>query len=310
MFIATEASTHLGLALVTTIINSKLKYKYNSIAMRCLLFLICVSFSFSGYGQKMNIGFRGGANFSNFLDHYSAGEIPDYSIGTSVPNNPIIICPCEDNSLPNYYYKTDFIKDIRIGFYSYLFLDISLKDRLSVELGLGYSQKEIDMKYNYYSTTINSDNSTTELSYKFNRNLRLDYIVAPVTFQYMIDKKQRFYILGGVYNSFAVNFLIKNSLVITNKKTYDSSGQLSKEEEGKTADPKTYAKIFDAGLIGGVGVNFPLTEKMTIGLDLRAAVGLVNIPGKYEQHGFQSFSESTKNLSFETGLKLLYALKE
>jgi hypothetical protein len=47
---------------------------------------------------------------------------------------------------------------------------------------------------------------------------------------------------------------------------------------------------------------------MTIGIDIRSAVGLTNIPKKYDKYGFQSFSETSKNISFETGLKLQYTL--
>lgn len=278
--------------------------------MRFLLFMICVSFSLSGYGQITKIGFRGGPSFSNFYDHSSPGELPGLSVQTGEPNQPLITGPDGNDSPPRYYYSPDFVKDIRIGFYSYLFLEIDIRERLSLELGLGYSQKGIDMKYNYYATTTNADNSTTDLTYQFNRNLRLDYIVVPATFQYMLDRKQRLYVLGGVYNAFAVNFLIKNSLVTSNEKTYNPAGQLTYETDARAVEETTYAKIFDAGLVGGFGVNVPLTEKIKIGLDIRTALGLINIPGKHEKHGFQSFSERTKNLSFETGVRLQYDLGE
>lgn len=283
--------------------------------MRFLLLIICVSFSFLGYGQKLKFGFRGGAVFSNFYGHYLEGEIPNYSFQPTDPNNPpVIITPGTNYPKPKYYYKTDFFKDMRVGLFSYLFLDIELKERLSIECELGYSQKGINMKYRQHSTSMNSDNTeVTEQSYYFNRNLRLDYIVVPVTFQYNIDKKHRFYILGGIYNSFAVNFLIKNSLVTVNEKTYYSSGefngQLKTETKSNSVDEKTYAKIFDSGLVGGFGVNIPLTENIKIGLDIRSTIGMISIAGKYEEYGFQSFSENAKNINFETGLKMQYALK-
>jgi hypothetical protein len=42
---------------------------------------------------------------------------------------------------------------------------------------------------------------------------------------------------------------------------------------------------------------------------MRSAVGMISIPKKYDEYGFQSFSSTSKNLSFEMGLKLLYVLK-
>jgi hypothetical protein len=278
--------------------------------MRCLFLIICVSLSFVGYGQKLKVGFRAGVNFSNFYGHYLQGEAPNYSPEPVDPNSPpIIIGPSANYPKPRYYYETDFIDDARVGFFSYLFLDFELKERLSIEGGLGYSQRGINLNYSQHSTSINPDNTTTEQSYQFKRNLRLDYIVVPVTFQYTIGKYQQFYVLGGFYNSFAVNFLIKNSLVTVNNKTYNSSGQEIAETKSILVDDKTYAKIIDSGLIGGFGVNVPLSKKMMIGLDVRSMIGVIGVAGKYEKHGFQSFSENAKNISFETGLKLHYVLK-
>lgn len=280
--------------------------------MRYFLLTTFVLFSFVGYGQKLKVGFRGGADFSNFFGHYLQGEIPNSSLQPVDPNNPpVIITPGTNDPKPKYYYKADFIKDMRVGFFSYLFLDIEIKERLSIETGLGYSQKGINMAYSQHSTSTNSDNTeVTEQSYYFNRDLRLDYIVVPVTFQYKIDRNQRFYILGGIYNSFAVNFLIKNSLVTVNRKTYNASGELKTESESNAVDEKTYAKVFDAGLVGGFGVAIPISEKIKIGLDLRSSLGMINVAGKYNEYGFQSFSQNTKNINFETGLKLQYALNK
>lgn len=277
--------------------------------MRYFLLLIFVSISFLSYGQKLKLGFRGGADFSNFYGHYLKGEIPNNSIQSADTNNPpILLTPRENDPQSKYYYKTDFIKDMRVGFFSYLFLDIELKKNLSIETGLGYSQKGIDMQFSQHKRSIMADNSEVlEQSYYFKRNFRLDYIVIPVTLQYSIDKNQRFYILGGIYNSFAVNFLIKNSLVTVNNITYHSSGEHT-ETVSSILDDKTYAKIFDSGLVAGFGVNILMTEKIKIGLDLRSSIGLVSIAGEYETHGFHSFSKQSKNISFETGLKLLYVL--
>lgn len=109
----------------------------------------------------------------------------------------------------NSRYEMNFIKDIRIGFFSYLFLESQLSNRLSVDCGLGYSQRGIDMDY----------------------------------------------------------------------------------------------------WLNGFGVNLPLSEKITLGFDVRNATGLTNVSAKYEENRFQNFGETTRNISFETGLKLLYALK-
>jgi len=271
--------------------------------------MVFMSISFLGYGQEMKLGFRSGVSFSNFYAHQFPDEIPRFPFQVDPNKSPGQLEPIANDPPPSYYYKTDFIKDMQTGFFSYFFMDWKLEKRLSAEIGLGYSQKGIDLKYNLYSTSINPGNAMAKLSYQFNRNLRLDYIVIPVTVQYKLDRKERFYVLAGIYNSIAINFLIKNSLVVINEQTFDSTGQLTTNSITNLIQGDTYASIFDAGLVGDFGVNFPLAKKVMIGMDIRSSVGMVSIPGKYEEYGFQSFNQSTKNINFETGLKLLYLLK-
>jgi hypothetical protein len=268
-----------------------------------------MSIYFFGHGQKMKLGFRSGVSFSNFYSHHLPGEIPRQTFQAN-PNGPQIIPdPNADRPPSSYHYETDFINDMRIGFFSSFFLDWVLEKRLSAEIGLGYCQKGIDMEYNLNSTSINADNYTVKLSYRFNRNLRLDYIVIPLTFQYKLDRKERFYVLAGIYNSIAVNFLIKESLVATDEQIFDSSGNQLGSSEGKSWTTDAYAGLFDLGLLAGIGVSWPLTKRMAMGIDIRSAMGLINIPRRYEEYGFQSFNKTSKNISFETGLKLYYILK-
>lgn len=275
--------------------------------MRLALFMIFMSVYLFGHGQTVKLGFRSGASFSNFYAHHSLGEIPNFTIQPGSNDRPLILDPSTYNDA-TYYYKTDFIKNLRTGFFSYLYMDLEIRQRLSAEIGLGYTQKGIDIEYNLYSTSINSHNNTVELSYQFKRNLRLDYISIPLTFQYKVGRKERFYVMAGIYNAVAINFLIKKSLVSVNQQTFDSYGNIN-TSGSETWTPDAYASLFDTGLLSGFGVNFPVTKKVTAGIDIRGTVGLIDIPKRYEEYGFQSFSETTKNISFETGLKLQYKLK-
>jgi hypothetical protein len=277
--------------------------------MKYFLLTFFMSVYTLGYGQNMKLGLRSGVSFSNFYDHHSPGEIPDFTLQGSSSNDPPVIPDPNSHSMPSYHYESDFIKDMQIGLFSYLTLDWTLNQRFSIELGLGYTQKGIDIEYNLHTTSINSDNNTVKLSYQFNRNLRLNYISVPLTLQYKLDRKERFYVSAGFYNSIVVDFLIKESFVVANRQTTDSFGNNISSSEGKSWTTDAYAGLFDSGLLAGMGVNLPLTKKMTIGLDVRMAVGLTNVPKRYKTYGFQSFSETTKNISFETGLKLQYILK-
>jgi hypothetical protein len=133
--------------------------------------------------------------------------------------------------------------------------------------------------------------------------------VVPLTLHYSLDEKERFYVLGGIYSSVAVNFLIEESLVATDEQTFDSSGNWIGSSVSESWATDAYASLFDSGLLAGVGVNWPLTKRIITGIDIRTTVGLISIPRKYEEHGFQSFNKASKNISFETGLKLQYILK-
>jgi hypothetical protein len=261
-------------------------YKAKWWSMRIYLLTIFVACHILGHGQNVRLGFRSGISFSNFYSHYVTGEIPNVALTTN-PSGPMVPVVPNSPTISSYYYKTDFTQNMRAGVFTYLFVDYQIRSRLSSEIGVGYTQRGIDLEFKQFTSSTNSDNNTVNLSYSFKRNLRLDYISIPITLRYELDKKNRFYVIAGIYNSFAVNFSINESLSTT----------------------AAYASFFDSGLIAGIGFNFPLTKKMTIGLDMRSAVGMISIPKKYDEYGFQSFSSTSKNLSFETGLKLLYVLK-
>jgi len=136
----------------------------------------------------------------------------------------------------------------------------------------------------------------------------LDYITVPLTVQYHLDAKERFYLVGGIYQSVAVNFVIVDSRASTKSLTRWSSGAVTASSfESETTI--AYANRYDAGLLAGVGLDFPLSERFDIGLDVRGSLGLLNVPKESENYGFLGFSKSTKNLGLETGLKLQYSLR-
>jgi hypothetical protein len=276
--------------------------------MRFSLMLVFLLLQGLAYAQDFKFGLRSGVGFSNFYAHQLHGEIPNFSIKpvAEINGQPALIDPNTPNS-PSYYYKTDLINDIRPGVYSYLYVDFELEPRLSGQIAVGYRQKGINMSFGLQNSTVNSDNSMVTLDYRFNRNVRLDYITVPLTLQYQLDQKKRFYGVAGVYNSLAVNFLINESLVATKRQIVGSSGQaVTSESESQVA--VAYANRFDAGLLAGIGLNLPLSRRLDIGVDVRGSLGLLNVPKAYENYGFLGFSKSTKNIGLETGLKLQYTL--
>lgn len=278
--------------------------------MRYLLLMVLMLAHALGHGQSLKIGLRSGVSFSNFYGHYFPGEIPDYTIqpASEFTGPPTVLNP-DLREIPSYFYETSLIQDMRAGMYSYLYVDYEIRPRISAQIEVGYTQKGINIGYELRNTTINSDNNTVNLVYQFNRNLRLDYITIPLTFQYRLDQKERFYAVAGIYNSIAVDFLSNESSVITNKQTYTPSRQFVGSSESESWSTVAYANRFDAGLIAGVGVNWPISKKLDLGLDVRGSLGLINVPEEgYENYGFQSFNKRSKNISLESGIKLQYSL--
>lgn len=292
--------------------------------MKYFWFIGLMLVSITGYGQKMKLGFRTGVSSSNFYHHYHPGKIPHFTISpveyspfpendnpVSNPNPnpaPITISPKTHPDLFYDHFETNIIQDMRIGIFSYVHLNWEIKDRVSAEVGLGYSQRGINMKYRLQSTSKIENNNIENLSYQFDRNLRLDYIVIPVTIHYQLDRKERFYALAGIYNAIAVNFLIKESMVLTERQTLSANGQNLGKSTSRSWSEKAYAGLFDSGLIGGMGMNIPLTHKIGMGIEIRSSFGLTTVPRKFDQYGFQSFSERAKNLNIESGINLHYVL--
>jgi hypothetical protein len=274
--------------------------------MKHLVVVITIFLFGNVHAQRMKLGFRSGFSFSNFYSHnYSGNQITTNNIqtansGSIQPGTLMLLKP---------YYKTNFFKDMRVGFFSGFTIEWELKKKSGVEIGLNYCQKGINLNYSFNASNVNADNSITKLSYQFNRDLRLDYLTIPVVFKYKIGKKERLYVLTGIYNAVALNFKIKHSTMTTNEEVLAPSGQQQTQTVSASALTKAYAGIFDSGLVGGFGIAWPLGDNFFIGIDLRTVVGLTSVPRKYEATGFQNFSDHTKNINIEAGLKVTYSMK-
>jgi len=272
--------------------------------MKNTLFFFFMLIYICGYGQKVNVGIRTGASFSNFHNHYSQGvkQTPVREINQSQPDSP----EQGSNGPIGHYYETDLIKDLRIGIFSYLFLEYEITRKLSSEIGFGYTQRGIDIHYSFSSSGIDSDNNSIDLFYKFNRELRLDYLTIPLTLQYKLDNRDRFYIIGGIYTAMALDLFIKESMVTIERNHYDPSGNFIRNSGSWHRMSISDINKYDAGIVAGFGLNFPLTSKLTAALDIRSAIGMINVPRRYDEFGFQSFSETARNIGLETGLRLQY----
>jgi hypothetical protein len=268
-----------------------------------LAFIIFSSVAIATNAQKLKLGIRSGVSLANYTGHDASG--PD----GPVPANPITSYYDLDGTrtggsyfeLPNPYYKTSITKDLRTGFYAGVFLDIKLNKRFVLEPGVSYVQKGIDMDFNITSTE-----GLATRSYRHVRSIKTNYISIPIVVRYYLGQKERFYVTAGVYDAFAVKTQIKNATTRNSiawgrdlPSSYTSS--FMQWSEIKT-------RVVDCGLVGGAGFNLPLSARLSVGIDARVNVGLVNINGDSSKSSYVSFSTSAKNINLETGLRVGYAL--
>jgi hypothetical protein len=259
--------------------------------MRQLTLVLLILVSANAHSQIREIGFRGGTSIANFFSHNASA--------TQFPNN---------STEPNdSYYKTNFFKDMQVGFFFGLFVNRELRRKLDLEFGINYCQKGINLRYGYNERVVNPDNSTTNTSYQFTRDLRLNYLVVPAVLRYKLGKKERVYLLGGVYAAKGLTYIINDAFVRIIRETESSSGLLLYSSGSTSWIVDTNAERFDSGLIGGFGMEWPLKNKWRVGFDVRTNIGLISIPQR--DLYFFGFSSDAKNINIETGLKLLYSKK-
>jgi hypothetical protein len=274
--------------------------------MKRVTFILFICLCSCAQAQKMKVGFRGGASLANFYEHNASSDELTVSGSGMATSGAIILDPSIRPA--NEYYETDLFSDIRMGFFSEFFINWELNKKWEIEAGLGYCQKGINVVYKLTSQSVNANNTITKISYQFNRDLQLNYITLPAVFKYKVSRNERFYVVGGIYNAIAINFDIDNSTSIKNSLT-TNSGQAILESYSTSTYTKAYANFFDCGLVGGFGLEWPLKNQWSVGIDLRGTMGVLSVPSKFEEHRFLSFSPTTKNINFEAGLRILRSIK-
>jgi hypothetical protein len=197
---------------------------------------------------------------------------------------------------------------MRIGYFSGFYIDLKIANRWTLEMGLGFTQKGIDLRNATNFTAVNVNNTTTKRQTELRCQLKSAYITLPVVFKYSIDKKQRFYLSGGIYTAYALKPKDFLCYQITYDKTYDSNGNVVSESIKTDSRERIFHHSIDIGLVGGGGVEVPLNNKWSAGIDVRINIGLVNVSGKYDEYGFMFFDRNSKNINIETGLRVSYRL--
>ena len=158
-------------------------------------------------------------------------------------------------------------------------------DEMGVSMGLFYSKQ--GQRYKDYTWILGSDFAT------WSRSVSLNYLKIPMQFNYILHPKQKisFTASAGFYLSFLLGYVDKNSLIASDGsditatakgKTYTmSDGSSSETADFKNGKPY---KSADFGFLLGAGVQFNLTDKISIPLGLYYQVGFIDVKNKTCQY--------------------------
>jgi len=242
--------------------------------------------------QQVSWGFRAGVSFANFTNHVAEGSDTDIDFGSGA--EPI---PPGINQVKTPF-ETSLTKDLRTGLFANFIIEVKLSTHWSLETGMGYSQKGIDLEY---STTTFPDGMITETR-AYSRDIDLDYLTFPAVFRFHPGKTGKFYTLSGLYAAVLVRQDgLAHSVIHREIDIPDLNPEIS-TLHSRESDIDVHQA--DMGLVLGMGYAWPVKNKISIGLDIRMNMGLINIPSNYEERGFMSFSSTSKNLNLETGIRI------
>lgn len=158
-------------------------------------------------------------------------------------------------------------------------------DEMGVLIGLLYSKQ--GQNYKDYTWTMGTDKATWQ------RKVSLNYLKIPLQFIYILNPDQKISFTGsaGIYLAFLLGYNDKNSANATDGSSFTSTAkgstltQTSTDSQGTTTQSATFIngkpyKSADFGGIIGVGVQFKVSDKITIPVGIYYQIGFVDVKNK------------------------------
>lgn len=264
------------------------------------------------YAQEENKGFSRislsiGPNFSNLL----ASEAPHKIYIPGSDQRPALMTGMEVSQSPGYFnYKTSIIDDMRTGVTVRLATEYRLANQWSIQGAVGYEEKGINLKhFNRESRIVNvydpnpetpeRTNSTVYYDEYFDVKIQNDYLTFPVQLRkYMAG--QKFYVQGGFY----LGWLLKSEIYTFKRNhTYFANGDQPVSDFQSSVEfqdeDKEFTNTLDPGLSLGCGLNYPLSDRLSLNGDLLLSAGLQKVDKKYNNE----YTEDT--ISMYSGIGLL-----
>lgn len=178
-----------------------------------------------------------------------------------------------------------------------------LDKTVSLQTGFQFQQKG----YAFSDSSYYNHRYATDLkkSGRFvDSNVNLDYMTVPLNVNFLFGEKIALYVDLGIY----AEFLLNANCTGTTIKEYQNGSDYRKEKYNLHDAVEGYYEPVDFGFLGGMGIQFPIWDKMKFDLGIQYANGSKNIlkkPGEYDFKGYyddQTFKN--RSLSLKFGLQI------
>jgi len=275
------------------------------------LLAIGLCFPLSSNAQKMALGFRGGQSFSNYVNHNYSGVPVTGQVPVLILQNTTPVSGDVSGGYTNYY-KTSFIEDMRLCLHAGLFLNMPLTQKWSIEPGLSYVQKGIRL---HSTVKRHLPDLNVDQTIAYDNTIHTNYIVMPIVAKYNLGKRERVFLLGGIYNALAVRSrgvfhgATATPVLGTNNPTYNPGTNYSTNSEYWQRNDDLATKRYDMGITLGGGMQWPITGLISLGFDVRGNMGLLALSKASDAASYYGFNSNARNINIEAGVRFMYALK-
>jgi hypothetical protein len=140
-----------------------------------------------------------------------------------------------------------------LGFSGSITFQYNWGKRIALRTNIAYERKGGEGEFDF------TDNYGASIG-KGVVNLNFDYLTIPVLVRYTFGKRVKYFINGGSYFS----YLIKQTLVFKGANS-----------DGESNNTSSYNRL-DVGISLGIGLQYPINEKLILSSEIRGNMGLAN----------------------------------
>ncbi|HAF27749.1 MAG TPA: hypothetical protein DCG75_01755 [Bacteroidales bacterium] len=252
-------------------------------------FLLLISFN-SLFAQEKNKGdfiieINVGPSFANFVNSEAPHKIHIYGSDET----PAIL-PTTDvtKSLSYTDYNTSLISDILLGISTGINLEYLISNNLSVNSGLNFEMKGINLKYSEERVGSLATSEPPiysvygEITENLNIKIKNNYLIVPISIRKYLLEKKNLFIESGIYTG----YLISSKIDIQGEKIVDVDYSDNNFEyrwwiDNEKDKEKEFTKEFDFGILVAAGYNKYLSDKLLFNTKIGINVGMVKLDSKY-----------------------------